>query len=63
MKVTIGPFPAEIISATTRSITVTAPYGFTGSPWGVNQPVKVWVNGALSSTRLTVSVYNTIGNN
>jgi hypothetical protein len=63
MKVTIGPFPCDVISATTNSITVTAPLGFTGSPWGINQPVKVWVNGALSNSRLTVSVYNTIGNN
>ena len=55
MKVTIGPFPCEIVSATTRSITVTAPLGFSGNPWGVNQPVKVWVNGALSNSRLTVT--------
>ncbi len=62
IKVTIGPFPCDINSATVNSITVTAPTGFAGSPWGINQPVKVWIGGILSSSRLRVSVYNPIGN-
>lgn len=62
VKVTIGPFPCQIVSATTRSITVVAPVDFAGNPWGVNQPVKVWINGALAGNRLTVNVYNPIGN-
>jgi hypothetical protein len=61
MKVTIGPFTCDIRSATVDSVTVTAPIGFAGAPWGVHQPVKVWVNGVRAQGNLYVNIYNTYG--
>ena len=59
-KVTIGPFTCDIVGATADSITVIAPLGFSGQPWGVHQPVKVWVNGTRALNSLYINVYNQI---
>ncbi|HEY9682417.1 MAG TPA: IPT/TIG domain-containing protein [Oculatellaceae cyanobacterium] len=61
MKVTIGPFDCAVTSATVNSVTVSAPAGFAGNPWGVHQPVKVWVRGVRAQGSLFVSIYNTFG--
>jgi hypothetical protein len=61
-KVMIGPFEAEIVSAGIDRLTVVAPAGFAGNPWGVNQSIKVWSNGVLARNRLTVNCYQPIGN-
>jgi hypothetical protein len=60
-KVTIGPFDCQIQSATADSITVTAPLGFAGQPWGIHQPVKVWVNGNRAQNALYINIYNQLG--
>lgn len=59
-KVTIGPFQAEIREAGVNQITVIAPASFAGNPWGVHQPVKVWVNGVRARNVLTVNCYEGI---
>ncbi|MDR3615508.1 MAG: IPT/TIG domain-containing protein [Candidatus Obscuribacterales bacterium] len=61
-KVTIGPFECKIESATVNSITVMAPFGFAGQPWGIHQPVKVWVNGNRAQNALYINIYNQTGN-
>jgi hypothetical protein len=61
LKVQVGPFDAKIISATTNSITIEAPPGFAGSPWGMNQPIKVWVNGERAQGNLRVSIFQPLG--
>jgi len=57
VRVTIGPFEAPVVASTANSITVQAPEQFLGNPWGVNQPVKVWVNGMPAKNFLTVNCY------
>lgn len=57
VKVTIGPFDAQVIQSTPGAITVQAPPQFNGNPWGVNQPVKVWINGNPARNQLTVNCY------
>jgi hypothetical protein len=61
-RVMVGPFQAEIVSASINKLTVTAPVGFAGNPWGVNQPIKVWCNGVMARNRLTINCYSPIGN-
>jgi hypothetical protein len=60
IKVTIGPFDAQVKQATATSITVQAPEQFNGNPWGVHQPVKVWVNGNPARNWLSVNCYQGI---
>jgi hypothetical protein len=52
----IGPLQAQIVNATTTSITVIAPPAYGGYTWGYYQPVKVWVNGVRVRNQLTISV-------
>ena len=61
VKVQVGPFDARIISATASSITIEAPAGFAGSPWGMNQVIKVWVNGDRAEGNLRVSIFQPLG--
>jgi len=60
VRVTIGPFEAPVVATSVNSITVQAPEQFMGNPWGVNQPVKVWVNGMAAKNFLTVNCYQGI---
>ena len=62
MKVTIGPFTCDVQRCTVDSVTVEAPVGFSGAPWGIHQPVKIWVNGVQARGQLFVSIYNPVGN-
>jgi hypothetical protein len=55
-RVYIGPLQAQIVNATTTSITVIAPPAYGGYTWGYYQPVKVWVNGVRVRNQLTISV-------
>jgi IPT/TIG domain len=57
IRVTVGPFEAKVVQASATAVTVQAPEQFNGNPWGVNQPVRVWVNGVQARNYLTVNCY------
>jgi hypothetical protein len=59
-KVTVGPFDAEVVHAGIQTLTVQAPVGFAGNPWGVHQPIRVWSNGARARNILTINCYSGI---
>jgi hypothetical protein len=58
--VTVGPFDAEVVHAGIQTLTVQAPVGFAGNPWGVHQPIRVWSNGARARNILTINCYTGI---
>lgn len=56
ISVFVGPLQCEIVSVSPTSITVIAPVGYGGEPWGFYQPVKVKVNGMPARNQLTISI-------
>jgi hypothetical protein len=59
-RVTVGPFEAQIVQSGINSLTVQAPEGFAGNPWGVHQPVRVWSNGVRARNVLYINCYTGI---
>jgi len=56
ISVWVGPLQCEVVSVSPTSITVVAPVGYGGEPWGFYQPVKVRVNGMPARNQLTISI-------
>ncbi len=56
ISVFVGPLECQVVSVSPTSITVIAPVGFAGEPWGVYQPVKVRVRGMPARNQLTISI-------
>lgn len=56
ISVWVGPLQCEIVSVSPTSITVVAPVGYGGEPWGFYQPVKVRVRGMPARNQLTISI-------
>ncbi|MCC7527987.1 MAG: IPT/TIG domain-containing protein [Candidatus Melainabacteria bacterium] len=56
ISVNVGPLQCEIVSVSPTSITVIAPVGYGGEPWGFYQPVKVQVRGMPARNQLTISI-------
>jgi len=52
----VGPLQCQIVSVSPTSITVVAPVGYAGEPWGFYQPVKVRVRGFQARNQLTISI-------
>jgi hypothetical protein len=57
-RVTVGPLEAQVVKAGVNCLTVQAPAGFAGSPWGVHQMVRVWSNGMRARNALYINCYN-----
>jgi IPT/TIG domain len=55
VKVYVGAYPCNIVSATADSITAVSPLIYIEKPMGFYQPVKVQVNGVKASNQLTIS--------
>ncbi len=56
MSVFVGPLQCQIVSVSPTEITVVAPVGYAGQPWGFYQPVKVTVRGIPARNQLTISI-------
>jgi hypothetical protein len=56
ISVYVGPLQCEIVSVSPTSITVVAPVGYGGEPWGFYQPVRVRVRGVPARNQLTISI-------
>ncbi len=56
ISVYVGPLECQIVSVSPTSITVIAPVGYAGEPWGFYQPVKVQVRGMPARNQLTISI-------
>lgn len=56
ISVFVGPLQCQIVSVSATSITVIAPVGYAGEPWGFYQPVKVRVRGVPARNQLTISI-------
>jgi len=56
ISVFVGPLECEIVSVSPTEITVIAPVGYAGEPWGFYQPVKVQVRGVPARNNLTISI-------
>lgn len=56
LSVFVGPLQCEIVSVSPTEITVVAPVGYAGQPWGFYQPVKVTVRGVPARNQLTISI-------
>ena len=57
-EVYVGTLPAEVLHSSRNSITVVMPSDYTGT-WGVNQPVRVIVNGVRARNQLIINVTQT----
>lgn len=56
ISVYVGPLQCQIVSVSPTEITVVAPVGYAGEPWGFYQPVKVQVRGVPARNQLTISI-------
>ena len=56
ISVFVGPLECQIVSVSPTEITVVAPVGYAGEPWGFYQPVKVRVRGMPARNQLTISI-------
>lgn len=56
ISVFVGPLECQIVSVSPTEITVIAPVGYAGEPWGFYQPVKVQVRGVPARNNLTISI-------
>lgn len=56
ISVFVGPLQCQIVSVSPTEITVIAPVGYAGEPWGFYQPVKVQVRGVPARNQLTISI-------